>query len=212
MHEFYTVDEQLKSHPNFKNIESTLDRLCTDDVVQRLPGNCISACDILQNVLSFYDINSKILECQAMAVKENKDTKNFCFVGFSDLAKKDGVVDSHVVIITQTEPPIIIDASIGHLLPQKNKILVKVLDNLDPDIIGKFEIEDVTITYHHKKNIRLPVIHQKNLVDRIQEHMNFDKKIKLVSKILMIIGSLTAVNFLFNMTLLGFEILKLLNR
>jgi hypothetical protein len=187
MHKFYTVDEKLKKHPNFKNIEQTLDRLCQSDVVDRLAGNCISACDILQNMLSFYDIDSKIIECQAMAIKSNEQIKDFRFIGFSNIDKREGVVDSHVIIVTQTEPPILIDASIGYLLPQDNQILVKVLDNVDPEKIATYQIDDVTLTYHHKKHIKLPNLHQKNILERIQTDNKIFKNLGML-KILVIVA------------------------
>ena len=208
MHEYYSVDEILFKHPNFKNIERTLDNLCRTDAVEGLPMNCISACDILQNMLSFYDIDSKIIECQLMAVKENSEMKEFCFVGFDEVVHDEGI-DTHVVIITQTEPPILIDASIGHLLPKEHQIVAKVLVDLDPEIIGKFSVNDVSLTYHPKKNIRLPGIHQKNLIDRIKNENAIDKKIKLGTKVIVAIAFFTIINFLANFSLLGFELFKI---
>ena len=212
MHKFYNVDEQLKTHPDFKKIEKALDNLCNSSTFEKLAGQCVSACDILQNILLFYGVQSKIMECQMMAVKENPKIKEFCFVGFDYIMDDGGDLDSHVILVTQTEVPIIIDASIGYLLPENDKILVRVLDNLDPEIIGKFLIDDVTLTYHHKKNLRLPSLHQKNLIDRIKEEKQLSKKIKIGTKIIIVIGIVTGINFIANFTLLGFEVYKLLLR
>lgn len=211
MHNLYKADENLKKHPQFKKIEMTLDNLCKDSVVERLAGNCVSACDILQNMLSFYDVDSKIIECQMMAVKENSTMKEFCFVGFDRAVENDGL-DSHVVIVTQTDPPILIDASVGHLLPKDDQVLIKILDNLDPEIIGKFVVDDITLTYHHKKNLRLPHLHQKNLIERIKDEKNLQKKIKSGTKVIIAIAVVTAINFIANFSLLGFEIFKMMSR
>ena len=56
VHKFYNVDEQLKTHPDFKKIEKALDNLCNSSTFEKLAGQCVSACDILQNMLLFYDI------------------------------------------------------------------------------------------------------------------------------------------------------------
>ena len=204
----YKVDEKFSKHPNVKNIIACLDRLCASNTIERLPGNCISACDIIQNMLTFYDIESKIIECQAMVIKENHELKDFCFVGFSNVDATAGTVDSHVVVVTKTDPPVLIDASIGHLLPKDNQILVKVLDNLDPTIIGHFQINDLDITYHHKKHIRLPSLHQKTLIDRFKDEQDIKTKYNAVTKILYALAFLAAYNFIANSALI---VLKILN-
>ena len=77
----YKFTDDLKNKKDFQKIKQALDRLCqAEDVVHRLQGNCIGASDIIQNLLSFYGIESKTIECQLFAVKENKDIKDFCFV------------------------------------------------------------------------------------------------------------------------------------
>lgn len=194
----YKIDENLSKHPQSKNIISCLDRLCSTSTVERLPGNCISACDILQNMLSFFDVQSSIIECQVMAIKENNQQKEFCFIGFNNVESLEGTIDSHVVIVTQTTPPIIIDASIGNLLPKNEQILVKVLDNLDPNIIAEFKIEDVLLTYHHKKVIRLPSLHQKNLIQRFKEEQDLKEKYGFLTKLLYVIAGITVYNFIAN--------------
>ena len=198
MRKFYSIDDKLEAHPNIKNITACLDRLCASDTIDRLPGNCISACDIIQNMLSFYDTQSKIIECQAMVIKENEAVKDFCFVGFNNVNVTNNTVDSHVVVVTNTEPPVLIDAAVGHLLPKDEQIVVKVLDNLDPTIIGEFKIRDLTLTYHHKKNIRLPNLHQKTLIERFRDEQELRNKVSNLQKFLYILLGIAVYNFFAN--------------
>ena len=199
----YTPDANLLAHQNFKEIQTCLDRLCASDTIQRLPGNCVSACDILQNMLTFYNIGSRIIECQAMLIRDNHDIRDFMFVGFNNVAAPTAdTVDSHVVIVTNTEPPILIDASVGHLLPAEHQIVARVLDSVDPTVIGSFQIDDILITYHHKKIIRLPALHQKTLMDRIREDLETQKKIQWLTRMLWIMLAITVYNFMANNALL----------
>lgn len=199
----YQIDDKLKSHPNFQQIQACLDRLCASNTVQRLPGNCISACDILQNMLTFYGVASRIIECQAMFIKENREIRDFLFVGFNNVNPPSAdTVDSHVVIVTNTEPPVLIDAAVGHLFPAHNQILVHVLDSVDPTVIASFQIDDILVTYHHKKIIRLPALHQKTLMDRIREDLETQKKIRWLTRVLYFLLGMTIYNFLANNALL----------
>jgi hypothetical protein len=199
---YYTPDSKLLAHPDYERIKSCLDRLCASDTVTRLPGNCISACDILQNMLTFYDIPSRIIECQAMFIKQNQAIKDFLFVGFNNVNVDHGTVDSHVVIVTNTEPPILIDAACGHLMPQHQQIICRVLDNVDPTVIATFAIDDITVTYHHKKIIRLPGLHQKTLIDRMREEQDTKHRIRFLTRMLWILFGIACYNFLANNALL----------
>lgn len=199
----YKITDKIKNKTELQKITQALDRLCqSEDVVNRLQGNCIGAADIVQNLLSFYGIESKIVECQLFAIKENKDIKEFCFVGFNAVGLNPANVDTHVVVITLTEEPIMIDASIGHLLHDNLKILVKKLDPEINNIIGKFTIDDLSLTYSHKKNIKLPALHQKSLIDRLNEERVFKEKVSFISKAVIVLGAFSLINFCLNSILI----------
>lgn len=196
--QFYTLTKTIQSLPEYNNILLMLERLINSGILPNLEGNCISAADIVQNLLSFYEIKSKTIECQAFLVKENNTIKDFCFVGANFVGVGPNSIDTHVINITETNPPILIDASLGHLLPEQNKIIIREVNSLDPDIIAKYQIGDVTLTYYHKKNIRLPALHQKNLVDKITDDLKIKKEIRYLKIIVTILVLLGLTNFTLN--------------
>jgi hypothetical protein len=161
-------------------------------------------------MLTFYGVASRIIECQAMFIRDNRDVRDFMFVGFNNVtAPTADTVDSHVVVITNTEPPILIDAAVGHLLPETDQIVVRVLDSVDPTVIGSFQVQDILITYHHKKIIRLPALHQKTLMDRIREDLETQKKIRWLTRMLWVMLAITVYNFLANNALLVLKMMYL---
>lgn len=199
----YKIIDKIKNKAELQKITQALDRLCqSEDVVQRLQGNCVGAADIVQNLLSFYGIESRIVECQLFAIKENKDMKEFCFVGFNAIGLNPANIDTHVVVVTLTEEPLLIDASIGHLLHNGLKIMIKKLDPEVNDIIGKFLIDDLSLTYTNKKNIKLPALHQKSLIDRLNEERVFKEKVSFISKAVIVLGAFSLINFCLNSILI----------
>jgi hypothetical protein len=204
----YKLSDNLQTIPEYIKIKNMLDRLSSNpDVLAGMSGKCVSACDIVQNMLVFYGVKSKIIECQAMLIKRNQQFNDFQFVGFDNIGLSNESIDTHVVVITETNPPILIDAAIGGFLPQDEKILVRELNSTDGDIMGDFSVDDVSITYRNKKNIKLPGLHQKNLLERLKEDIVVKEELRLV-KTAAIAGLLISLsNMIFNITLL---ILKLL--
>jgi hypothetical protein len=202
----YSYDKKLDRHKHMKYIAECLDRLDNSDVLERLPMNCISACDIIQNMLMFYGIPSKIVECQAIAIKETPTFKDFSFVGFNEIDKHPHTVDSHVVVVTQTEPPIMIDAAVGHLLPADKQIVVAELVSVDPDLIAEVKIDEVKFQYLPKKTIRLPGLHQKNLVDRMKSDMRLSETIDTLKVMVYLSVGLSVVNMMFNISILWLKL------
>jgi hypothetical protein len=208
MDRYYTLPPEIKKHKSYAGLQSMLDRLCANpEVVARFPGNCISASDIIQHMLDFYGVKSKLIECQVMLIKSASDQKDFRFIGFNNVGLDPNTIDTHVVVITETVPPLIIDASLGHYLPEKEWIMIRELNGKDDDTIGEYVIDDMSLTYRPKKQIKIPGLHQKNIMSRLEE----DAKIRRnITKLYWFVASLVALslmNMTFNITLI---VLKLM--
>lgn len=202
-----TTDASLKNLPLYKKIKESIDLLFKSSGHQFFYGNCISSCDILQNVLSQVGIKSKIVECQAIAIKQNNTEKNFFFVGYDGNANL-GQLDTHTVLIVEDIEPLLIDISIGHIFLPKNKIIIEKLNSKKQGVIAEYQFEDLTLTYKEKLNIKLPAIHQKNLLQRIISDQNIERTIKTLKVFIICAVSLGLINFVLNITLI---ILRLYN-
>jgi len=205
----YTLPERIKEMPEAAKLKIALDRFCRLNVIDRLHGNCIAASDILQNILNFYGIKSKIMECQVFAAQDNREIQDYRMIGFNTVGlNHPNIVDTHVVVVTETTPALLIDASIGYMLPPEQQIIVHVVEGCDAEVIGEHDVGNgMIISYHHKKNIKLPALHQKNIIERIQEERVIFNNIDLLKTAIFVIGAISVVNFILNMSLVVFELL-----
>jgi hypothetical protein len=95
------------------------------------------------------------------------------------------------------------------MLPKDRPYIVeRVRKNDDPNVISEFNLENITITYTEKKMIKLPSIHQQNLLDRIMNDQKMNTTIKTLRTFVMCAVGLGLVNFSLNVILI---ILRLYN-
>lgn len=203
----YKLIDNIEKVKNFEKIKQAIDRLCASDILERLKGNCIGASDIIQNLLSFYGVKSKQIECQLFAIKETDSNKDFCFIGFNNIGLNPNTIDTHVVVITETEIPILIDCSIGHLLNESEQIVIRKLNSVDPEKFGEYIIDDITLQYYHKKNIKLPSLHQKNIIEKINEDKIVKEKLQFITKVIIALAIFATINFILNFTMIVIKLL-----
>lgn len=202
-----TTDKVVEKTQTYKIIKENIELLFKSSGHQFFYGNCVSSCDILQNILSQVGIKSKIVECQAIAVRQNSNEKNFFFVGYDGNTSL-GQIDTHTIVIVEGEIPLLIDISIGHIFLPENKIVIERLNSNKPGVIAEYEFGEYILTYKEKLNIKLPAIHQKNLLQRIISDQNLEKTVKTLKMFIICAVSLGLINFVLNVTLI---ILRLYN-
>jgi hypothetical protein len=179
-------------------ILSVIHSLDRDNILPHLSGNCVLAADVIQNMLGEYKIQSRVVECQLMISKTNPDgTKALHMIGYEIGIPVAGQVDTHAVTITQSDRPLLVDVSVGHFLNNSRQAVVVELtkDPLEPDIIARAQVGEFELTYRKKKNIRLPALHQKDLVTRVQQEYQLLKNIKLLKMLVavaLVVSSLNA--------------------
>lgn len=208
-----TTDETLLKSPVYHKIKSVVDSLMSGSNGNEFSGNCIAASDILQTVLSKAGISCKILECQvSIVVEEGSGNKRYHFIGYDNYSYP-GQIDTHTVVLTDADDPILIDISLGYILPAEQPVIVERINRNKKEIkddgtIGEFKVGNATLSYSEKKNIRLAGFHQKNLLQRILKEQDIDKNINKLKLFIICAISLGIINFTLNLTLI---ILRLLD-
>ncbi len=197
----FTKDNILLKTPQYHKIKDVVQRLERGGGTENFSGNCISAADIMQHLLSRVGIESEIVECQAALIRDDGKTKDYVFIGYDNASYK-GQIDTHVVLITKDENPILIDMSLGHLLPKDSPYIIERVNSEEPGKIAEYNLENINITYFEKKNLKLPNIHQKTLLQRIVNDQNSEKLLKLLRILVMCAVTLGLVNFLLNVILI----------
>ena len=190
-------------------IFNIMDRLTKQGILSRLPGNCILASDMIQNLLHAEGISSRIMEVEIIISKPNaQGMKSVAVVGYDDNRFDATMTDTHVVVITQGDSPLLIDASIGHLLGNSSHVIINELNSQDPEIICDVVTKQFEIVYRIKKNIRLPYYHQRDLLEKMKQEVKVQQNIKYIQMLALISIGVGVGNLLFNTVLM---VLKLIN-
>ena len=206
----YLPDPELENYPEYKKVLAVIEMLSNANMLRTFNGSCIAASDIIVTALAQVGIESVPVECQMVFSLPGPDPeqRKFMFVGYDSITFP-GEVDTHVVVVTKTRIPMIIDASIGHLLPNNFPVIVGRIDKDTPqDKIAELNIKGAEFNYMQKKNLRLPTLHQKTLLDRLREEYKIKNSIQLLKKIVLAIALIGTVNFVLNTTLITLKILN----
>jgi hypothetical protein len=178
----FTTDPTLLNNPDYQRISKVLFRLIQSGVTQMGQGWCISMSDTVYTLLKQQGINSRLVECQLIVtvMAEDQTTPLVRIVGADASQSIDGGVSTHVVVITETTPPMIIDASIGHLLPDAAVLVDRCGEPRSDRIFGDFQQPNFHITYQEKLQPKVPLVHQTSVIDRIVTDQRIFSEIRML--------------------------------
>lgn len=196
-----TMDSELLKSPRYHKIKDIVKKLSQVTSPEQFAGNCISTADIVQHLVSHAGIKCKIVECQVCMIRNDGETQDFLFIGF-DGRSYPGQIDTHTVVITEDEEPLLIDLSLGHVMPKDKPFIVEKLNGSKLGVIAEFNIGNINITYTEKKNIRLPAVHQKTLLQRLVTEQEMTKNISKLKIFVICAVSLGLINFSLNVILI----------
>lgn len=200
---FDTVDEYYFNNPRlsdsieYQQIIGTIRDLYINGVIQRSSGYCLSSSDMVYKILSANGIKSRIVECSLVIKTHNPPTLNI--VGEDNLFEitSSNIMNSHVVVITETEVPMIIDLSIGHLYEYTNVpfILDELVEDTERKSVYKITYPNSTWVYQEKSNSKVPEIYQSSILNRIKTDKKIFKDIDYIKKIIYFIIIISSLNF-----------------
>lgn len=202
-----TMDSELLKSPRYHKIKDIVKKLSQVTSPEQFAGNCISTADIVQHLVSHAGIKCKIVECQVCMIRNDGETQDFLFIGF-DGRSYPGQIDTHTVVITEDEEPLLIDLSLGHVMPKDKPFIVEKLNGSKLGVIAEFNIGNINITYTEKKSIRLPAVHQKTLLQRIVNEQQMSKNLDRLKIFVICAVTLGLINFTLNVVLI---VLRLYN-
>jgi len=201
-----TTDEALKNTNDYKKVSQIIEDLLITGLAKMGEGYCISVSDIIYNILSQSKIKCHLMEVQLSIV--NNDTKETRMVGFDTSYHQNSheKVNTHVVVVTDTEIPMIIDMSIAHRLPSGKQCIIETATDVGDKVLSTFEYSNVGFIYQEKKQgIGIPSLHQVSILDRIATDQKIFQEVKQL-KMLNFIGIGVSIFALINVLLKVFEI------
>jgi hypothetical protein len=197
-----------KDH-TYQTIIRVMQELWNRGLLQRFDGECIAASDILQHALSQAGISSRLVEVQLSIVSQDpRSGMIWHFVGFNNNFVTQGV-DTHMIVITETETPWLLDLSIAKTIGGDSPWIVEPLIENSELHIAKYQIERCQLIYHPKQNIKLMGLHQKTLLERISSGHNMTKWIHRLIIISLIGLGLGVINAIFNVSLIALRIISM---
>jgi len=180
-----TTNDDVKNSKDYKNVIGIVNKLIEGGVTFAARGYCISMSDVVYTLLRQNKIPCKIVECH-LAIS-SKTSNKIHTVGFDGLKDDPNKADTHVVVVTETETPLIIDLSIAHMLPNNLQGVVDgLVDDKHGGIFADIDSPVVALTYQKKKEFSIPMLHQRSIVDRIQTDVNIFKNLTFLKYAVLI--------------------------
>ena len=190
--------DKIKKEPYYKNIESLVKIFEESGMIFRSTGHCMAMSDLVQRLLSEQGIESYLLECTLTVITRDPFTK-VDFLGHdTDSYKNKQQVETHVVCITKTKIPILIDLSIGYITKKVNYVVFPIFEELisNPENILTIDFGHSLWIYNKRALSNLPELHEKSIINRIDTDIKTDEKFKKVFGILCFLIVITTLNFI----------------
>lgn len=195
----------MKNHPAtqteyFKIIKSVVDNLYKSGMIDSGSGYCLSMSDIVLKLLHKEGIKSKLVECSLMVTLKNPPGLYLMgYPGFNPNTYDDKkMLQTHIVCVTETEIPILIDLSVSHIDKQIHYICAPILKSLEHTNLSEYDFETSTWTYTQKEDteLELPKLHQKSILDRIKTDQSVNKEIRFIKTLLIVLFCVSSTNFI----------------
>lgn len=182
-----TSDTTLLNEENYKKVTALMNRLAQNGLIAMGTGYCISMSDLIYVSLKHINIPSRLVECQAtVSYIDEQGIPKTKIIGYDGYKPVEGQIDTHVVVVTETIPPLLIDATIGYVLPYGLPVLVDKVEQGSNKILADlsyFEHGGLQITYQEKLFQKLPFAHQTSILDRIETDDKIFKEMSLLKRL-----------------------------
>lgn len=208
--QWFPKDPEICKTDYYKSVYKCFTKLWQLGILYRSAGQCLALSDLMQKFLKGEGIESELFECNLMV--QNKQTDNYTFIGYEYDHTVDyncnptdsisnGILKDHVVVITKTEIPILIDLTCSFIDQNYPFIIQPILNTVE----GKITIDLPTSewVYSRKNHSHLPVLYQDSILNRIKKDIEIDKnlnlmlsKINLINKIIIVLTITVTLNFI----------------
>jgi len=176
-----TQDQELAKTREYQTVAKIIQSLWDGHVIQRGTGYCLSMSDMIRTLLLQEGIRARLVECKLTVMR--KVPPSLTLIGHDGLVNRGSSsdeMDVHVVCLTDSEIPMLIDLSVMGLGMGVPWICERAGDG---ENLGEYEIEGVRWIYQAKPQSQLPQIHQQSIVERLKT----DQKIFKAQRWMMIL-------------------------
>jgi hypothetical protein len=203
MHNHHSHNINIKnSHPIeetdfYKKIEKVLTLLDKTGLIDRGMGQCYAMSDIVLKMLHSEGIDAELVECSLLVLYKNPPRIHIVgYSGFGDVTNFADQMQNHVVCVTKTPIPFLIDASIKNVDKNVKYVCVPITGKEEHTNIVEHDFGESVWTYQAKLNSELPALHQKSILERIKTDIKLNSDISLLKRIIFLLALLTSFNFI----------------
>lgn len=194
--EFESQDEELKNTLEYQKVMGIINGLWQGGTIKRAPGYCLSVSDMMLKLLNTQGVKSRLAECSVTVITQDPPTISMIGHDGVKTGMKDEM-DNHIVVITDTEIPMLIDLSVFHFSELTNKpFIVERLSPSETCNLSEYTFENSRWMYEEKLDSKVPYLHQQSILDRINLDKKVEKNFGLVNKILIVLSIITSLNFI----------------
>lgn len=170
---FVSKDQELIETRDYQIVIAVVRELWSGGIIARGSGYCLSMSDMIQTLLKQQGIESHLEECKLTIL--GIDPPNFKIIGQTGLWQPDrrpDDVDTHVVCVTDTDIPMIIDLSVYSFRDEVPYVVERL--NGRAGFLAELDFTQSRWVYQRKDRPRLVDQHQTSILDR----METDRRVK----------------------------------
>ena len=196
-------DKKYTEDPEFRKIITILEDIKPTGLFNHSTGHCFAMSDICCNLLYQHGIKSKLVECSLTIIGTNPPI--FHLVGHSGIIprKEESEVQTHVVCITDTKYPVLLDLSIKSpyqnipyiCLPLEMSLVNKEDGEKNNNIILRYKFDDNLQFTYTKKSPCLPQIYEQDYLSRINSERKIKKTINYLKTAVTLLIIISTMNF-----------------
>lgn len=191
--------EQIFQNSAYAKIRNLIETIEVTGTLYRSSGHCIGVSDMMKKLLEGVGIQSKLVECNLAVIVNDEKNSYVNFIGYKDGENVNPELESptHVVCITETKIPFLIDLSIYGMDKKVNFIfypLLKEFSDHEKNILT-IKTETTTFVYNERKNNTLIDLHEKSIIDRINTDLKIENKINNINKVVVGLCIFVVLNF-----------------
>jgi hypothetical protein len=193
----------MKNHPvteteYYQKVKYLVDGLNSSGMLENGSGYCLSMSDIVHKLLHKEGIKSRLVECSLMVTLKNPPSLYLMgYPGFNaNNFDSEKMLQTHIVCVTETEIPILIDLSISHIDKNIPFICAPIIKKEKHTNISEYDFETSTWTYQEKVDTELPKLHQRSILDRIIQDNKIENQIDFIKKLIILALSVSSLNLI----------------
>jgi hypothetical protein len=187
----------LQETEYYQKIQEVINQVNNMGMLDRGIGYCFSMSDIFLKLLHKNGIESELVECCLMvAIKDPPSMHLVGYNGLSGVSNYADEMENHIVCITKTPIPILIDGSLKNIDPNVPYVCIPITGKETHTNIVEYDFGTSVWTYERKPKSELPMVHQRSILDRINKDKRVDTDIQKLQTAIISIIILTSLNFI----------------